>query len=262
MNEKTFWKPAPRKPWQDWRMHTMLYPIIISAFGFLMVGVFAYAMKDIRVIAPDVQSWLIVIGGGLIVAGAELNTPFATIECFRKIRLNEHDWLDITALVASLVGTAVNVLLALALRINTTAGWQGFVANYGPLLSVVAVALDYYGATVELAGLFSSFDVRYPLWLEEKQKYESTMSTVDLQKSRDKLQEQLAQLQEKVERLQWKPATIDDARQVLAGRNGKFPANEQGLAHLEQALAEIKRKLPDNDRTPMTWLSRHSKGEL
>ncbi len=172
MNHNPFWKPAPREPWHDWRTHSMLIPVLVSAVGFFVTGIFAFAFSDIGVIPGRVQSWLVIVGSALIVWGAELNTPFTTIEVFRKVLRKEANNWDISALVVSLVGTMTNLLVTFASRTRLVPTWQAVVLNWGPLLAGFAVACDYYGALVELGFLFGSFELRMETWLEEKRRYD------------------------------------------------------------------------------------------
>jgi hypothetical protein len=149
----------------------MLLPILVSASGFFVTGIFAFAFSDIAVIPAGTQSWMVIVGSALIVFGAELNTPFTTIEVFRKILRKESNSWDISALIVSLVGTMMNLLVTFASRISLPNAWQWFVLNWGPLIAGFAVACDYYGALVELGFLFGSFEMRMESWLEDRQTY-------------------------------------------------------------------------------------------
>lgn len=206
-----FWKPQPREPWRDWRMFSMLVPAIVSAVGFFITGIFAFAFSDIAVIAPGVQSWMVIIGSALIVFGAELNTPFTTIEVFRKILRKEHNDWDISALIVSLVGTMINLLVTFATRINLPNTWQAFVLNWGPLLSGTAVTCDYYGAMVELGFLFGSFEMRMEKWLEERREWQAESGEVDSDAP---------------------TARVEDWREITAGMNGDRPRTVQGVVEL------------------------------
>ena len=154
MSRTAFWKPQPREPWSDWRMHSMLIPVLVSAVGLFITGIFSFAFSDIVVIPGPTQSWMVIAGSALIIFGAELNTPFTTIEVFRKILRQEANAWDTSALVVSLVGTVVNLLVTFASRLSLAAAWKGLLLNWGPLLAGFAVACDYYGALVELGFLF------------------------------------------------------------------------------------------------------------
>ena len=48
MSRTLYWKPQPREPWSDWRMYSMLVPILVSALGFFVTGIFVFS--DIAVI--------------------------------------------------------------------------------------------------------------------------------------------------------------------------------------------------------------------
>lgn len=227
-----FWKPQPRQPWSDWRMFSMLIPVLVSALGFFVTGIFAFAFSDIAVIPASVQSWMVIVGSALIVWGAELNTPFTTIEVFRKILRKEANRWDTSALVVSLVGTMANLLVTFASRINLPNTWQAFVLNWGPLLSGSAVACDYYGAMVELGFLFGSFEVRMETWLEEKRAYEVENG----------IEQPRAPLP---------PARIGDFRRVLDRLNGN--RGTLNAEQLESELAADHLGLPSN-QTVHRWL--------
>jgi len=235
MSETSFWKPQPREPWQDWRMFSMLVPAIVSAVGFFITGIFAFAFSDIAVIAPGVQSWMVISGSALIVFGAELNTPFTTIEVFRKILRKEHNRWDLSALVVSLVGTMINLLVTFATRINLPNTWQAFVLNWGPLLSGTAVTCDYYGAMVELGFLFGSFEMRMEAWLEERRAW-------------------VAENGEPAPKVDpaWPKADIKDWRRIVARTNGDRPTTGE---RLEVELARDELRLPP-ESTWRRWLKK------
>jgi hypothetical protein len=211
-------------------MYSMLVPILVSAFGFFVTGIFAFAFSDIAVIPRAVQSWMVIVGSGLIVFGAELNTPFTTIEVFRKILRKEANAWDVSALVVSLVGTMTNLLVTFASRLALASTWKGFVLNWGPLLAGFAVACDYYGAMVELGFLFGSFELRMDRWLEEKRAWEQEHG-----RPRSELE----------------PAKIADFRRVLSRLNG----NRAGLniEQLESELAADGLCIP-SESTGKRWL--------
>ena len=229
-----FWKRQPREPWHDWRMWGMLTPILVSAFGFFVTGVFAFAFSDIAVIPSPVQSWLVIVGSALIIFGAELNTPFTTIEVFRKILLKEANSWDVSALVVSLVGTVVNLLVTFASRLSLDAAWKGFVLNWGPLLSGFAVACDYYGSLVELGFLFGSFEVRMENWLQEHADWRAANG----------IHPPAAPMP---------VARIEDYRRIADSRNGQGPI--AGVEQLESELAAVGLGMPSRS-TARRWLRR------
>jgi hypothetical protein len=209
----------------------MLIPVLVSAVGFFVTGIFAFAFSDIAVIAAPVQSWMVIIGSGLIVFGAELNTPFTTIEVFRKVLRKEANRWDISALVVSLVGTMTNLLVTFSTRIDLPNTWQAFTLNWGPLLAGFAVACDYYGALVELGFLFGSFELRMENWLEENRAYDERHGLV--------------------QREPLPPARIGDFRRVLGRLNGSGAnLNEE---QLESELAKDRVGMP-SDSTVARWL--------
>lgn len=250
----TFWKPQPREPWHDWRTYFIFVPIIISALGFFVTGIFAFAFSDINVIAASTQSWLVIVGSGLIVWGAEMNTPGTTVEVFRKVLRHEHNTWDISALVVSLVGTVINLLVTFASRLTLDPSWRLFVLNWGPLLAGFSVACDYYGALVETGFLFGSYELRYTQWREEKSVWESANVT-----SKNDNNTELAQLSDRVrelslelESLSWPRATIADYRRVKSAMNGQSANLDMQM--LKREMQKEHKRLP-SVRTVERWLS-------
>ena len=238
-----FWKPEPKEPWHDWRTWGMFVPLLASMLGFAFTGLFAFAFSDIGVIAGVTQSWLVIIGSTLIVWGAEANTPFTVIEVFRKILRKEHNVWDISALIASLTGTTINLLVTFASR-QTLFGdsvWRQWALSWGPLLAGIAVTLDYYGGMIELGFLFGSYEIRlteYNQWLT--QTGQSVAQTdLDLVAKLDNLTQQLDQL---TEQHTWLTATAAEVTKYTAHLNGdRANLTRQELGVI---LAEHKLNLP------------------
>ena len=235
----------------------MFIPLLASMLGFAFTGLFAFAFSDLGVIAAGTQSWLVIIGSTLIVWGAEANTPFTVIEVFRKILRHEHNAWDISALVASLTGTTINVLVTFASR-QTLFGdsvWRVWALSWGPLLAGIAVTLDYYGGMIELGFLFGSYEIRlteYNQWLNETGQ---SVTQID-----DKLTQQLDWLTQRIkavdqeldrvadfgrqvdDRWTWLTATSDQvnrATEHLNGDRANLTRQELGVI-----LAEHKLNLP------------------
>jgi len=235
-----FWKPEPKPPWHDWRTWGMFIPLLASMLGFAFTGLFAFAFSDIDVIAGTTQSWMVIIGSALIVWGAEANTPFTVIEVFRKILRQEHNAWDISALVASLTGTAINLLVTFASR-QTLFGdsvWRQWSLSWGPLVAGIAVTLDYYGGMIELGFLFGSYEIRlteYNQWLTE--------TGQSLTGKKDDLTKQFADLTRRVndltQRWTWPTATAADVTRVTAHLNG----NRADLTREELDLILAKHEL-------------------
>jgi hypothetical protein len=158
---------------------------------------------------------MVIVGSALIIFGAELNTPFTTVEVFRKILRKEANGWDVSALVVSLIGTVVNLLVTFASRLSLDTAWKGLVLNWGPLLSGFAVACDYYGALVELGFLFGSYEVRMDNWLEQRQAYNERHGI----EHKDPLP----------------AARIEQYRVVVARHNGGGPLNAEQLESELQA---------------------------
>jgi len=230
-----FWKPKPVEPWSDWRTHSMLLPILVSAVGFFVTGIFAFAFGDIQVIPETVQSWLVVVGSGLIVFGAELNTPFTTIEVFRKILRHEHNEWDLSALVASLVGTLINLIVVFSTRLPIEAAWRMLARNWGPLISGIAVACDYYGSMIELGFLFGSFDERYEQWRQEEAEWNQEHGIVA-----------------PVDRSTWRTATVNDFRVLVTSLNGARATLTAD--NLQGFFDAMQLRLDASDTTVRRWL--------
>jgi len=248
MSEIQFWKPKPREPQRDWRTFSMLGPIIVSAFGFFVSGIFAFSFSDIGVIRPTVQSWLVIVSSGMIVWGAELNTPGTVIEVFRKILRKEANAWDIWALILSLLGTMVNLLVTFASRSTLAPTWQTFVLNWGPIVSGLTVAADYYGGLVETGFLFASYEMRMESWLDEKRQFDIDNGNV-VERASSVLEDRIADLESKIEQLSWPVVTKAEYLELVAGMNGETPRT------IEQAsgfLVKHKRQMP-NPRTAVRW---------
>jgi len=237
----------PRAPWHDWRTWGMFVPLVASMLGFALTGIFAFAFSDVGVIAPNVQSWLVIWGSALIVWGAEANTPFTVIEVFRKVLRQEHNAWDISALVASLTGTAINLLVTFASRQSLFAesAWRQLALAWGPLISGIAVTLDYYGGMIELGFLFGSYELRFADWLTEREHWLTetganlTQAGANLTQKLEQLTQQVAEL---TQRWSWESATQADVKRVVAKLNGQADnLTREGLALL---LAEEHLNMP------------------
>ena len=255
-NFEAFWKPEPRQPWQDWRMYGMLIPLLASMMGFAFTGLFAFAFSDIDVIEASAQSWLVIVGSALIVWGAEANTPFTVIEVFRKVLRQEVNAWDISALVASLTGTAINLLVTFASRqpLFGDSAWRQWAMSWGPLVSGVAVTLDYYGGMIELGFLFGSFEVRFESWLVERETWrrENGLQTgqngLMLETKVADLETKLAEVES---RWSWPQATQAEFKTILAGMNGSAAGMDRETAIM--VLAQNHRQ-PPSDQTLGRWL--------
>jgi hypothetical protein len=195
---------------------------------------------------------MVILGSALIIFGAELNTPFTTIEVFRKILREEANAWDTSALVVSLVGTVVNLLVTFASRLSLNAAWKGLLLNWGPLLSGFAVACDYYGALVELGFLFGSYEMRMEGWLEEKRAWEqATQPTLPIAPAQ-KADLPGAQIDPELGvGGAWPTARIQDFDRVCDRLNGERGALNVEL--LEAELAKDRLQLPSRS-TVRRWL--------
>jgi hypothetical protein len=184
---------------------------------------------------------MVIVGSSLIIFGAELNTPFTIVEVFRKIlRKEANDW-DTSALISSLVGTMINLLVTFASRLVLAPIWRDVVLKWGPLLSGCAVACDYYGSMIELGFLFGSYELREEAWLNERRAWEE--GQVDHPESTT------VQVGQEEEQVDYPQARIADFRRVLGRLNGdRANLNKK---RLEVELAKDHLSLP-----PRTTLGR------
>lgn len=232
---QAFWKPEPKRPERDWRMWAILGPIIISVLGFAGTGSFAFAFGDIGIVPDFWQSILIVVSSGLIVWGAEANTPGTVIECFRKVFRGEANGWDYSALVVSLIGTTANLLVTFARRLPIDAPWLWWVANWGPLIAGVAVAGDYYSGLLELGFLFGSWEQRYEQWWQEQGEWNAEHG-----------------IEEPVDRTSWPLADLPAIRRIAAGLNGERVGVT--VENLQDILDRERLRLPDiGETTRRRW---------
>lgn len=258
MNE-SFWKREPREPWSDWRTYSLLLPLICSAVAYTIYGIFTYAFDDIRVIAPFVQSWMVIVAALFVAVGAELGTPFTGIEVYRKQQRSQADAWDWSALIVSFAATLIGVMVALTVRSRTETGMSDVILTYGPVVVGIVVAADGYGGIVELGKLIGSYEDRREQWDVEKHEHEQ----IPVSNEPDASADILAQLAVTVEglsvtviglskdmkRLSWDVAKLSDFRKVRERTNGDT-LNRDTLAEL---LAKDEKRLP-SDRTVDRWL--------
>lgn len=267
-NESKFWKPEPTQ--YGLLTFSLVLPILVSVFGFFVIGIFAFAFDSIEVIPQEYRDWLTIVGSALVVLGAEANTPGTFVAVFKRYyKGDEVNFFDWSAIGLSGLGTLANTLIVIALLITASklfldlpqekTQWVIDVLSFAPLLAGIAVSCDYYGSLVELGFHIGSFEKRYEQWLEEKREFEQSEMSSGRQ---DDIQNQLEDLQKQLEQLQCPVATIQDARKILAGCNGSFKPTKDGLAKLKQKLSENNLRLPESERTALGWLERHEKGTL
>ena len=151
MQDRVFWKRAPKEPRYDPMMYALLLPACASVFGYFLVGIFAFSFGAIYVIPEEVRQWLTILGSAFVVLAAESNSPATFAVVFRKLakdRGNVNVW-DWTALCASATGTLFSLLVVFALNILSSASFSGdaqwltIILNWGPLVAAVAVIFDF-----------------------------------------------------------------------------------------------------------------------
>jgi hypothetical protein len=237
-----FWKPQPRPPFQDWRTYSLLVPMAFSVIGAAVFSVFTFAFDSIDILSPVVQDAMIVFAAVCVAFGAEVGTPGAVIEVFRKIRRHEHNSWDFVALAVSLLATLVAIAIAFARRIGGDASWTEFVIEWGPAVVVGFVALDTYGGYIELGALFGSYEQRMEQWLAERDAYEHrTVATAEPSVAIGTPQ----------------IAKVTDWRAIVAGLNGqRSTLTEQRAVELIRAAGLVE----PSGTTLRRWLSESSNG--
>jgi hypothetical protein len=287
MNKMPFWKPAPKRPKDDPFMWFILIPCLISALGWFVQGAFSFSFGDIKVIPDVIQSWLVVAGSTLIIFGAEINTPFVFVLAFSKIvdtTGENHKTWDATALIASLLGTSINMMVNFSLRnraffVDMPLGkfWINAMLAFGPILAGIAIALDYYGACVELSRIYTSFKARYEQWLEEKLVWDKDQDEQQnagelggivqgLQESIITLRKEIADmgqgsiqqgesvttLQEQITRLQYPVATLQEFKALLPEINGDYNHLEP-IEQVKEICFDNGMRFDGSKRTAKRW---------
>ena len=137
------------------RIYSLLVPVAFASIGAGLFSIFTFAFDSVTILPPQVQHTIILIAGICMAAGAELGTPGTVIEVYRKQHLGKARGWDWIALTFSLCATLVAVAVAFARRMDVANTWAEPVSSWGPLAVVAFVALDTYGAYIELGSLFA-----------------------------------------------------------------------------------------------------------
>jgi hypothetical protein len=238
-----FWKPRPKAPNEDWIAPLLRISLGVSTVGWIIYGIFALAFDDIQVISEAIQSWLVILGSMLIVAGAEMNTGATVVAVSRKWGAKKGQPLDTVAFIVSLVGSVTAGLIAFSIRQTRLGetGWRALALDVGPLIVGIAIALDFYAAGVELGLLKADYETDMEQWLEEKRTWDA------------------AEAKGEHEVPQWTTAKIEDFRVVLGRLNGSRSALT--AEKLEEELAEDFKMAP-SPSTVKRWLKLAKKGDM
>jgi hypothetical protein len=233
-----FWKPQPALPGEDWIAPWLKWSLRVSTIGWIIYGVFALAFDDIQVIHSTVQSWLVIIGSGLIVAGAEMNTGPTVVAVSRKWGAGKGQRLDAIAFIVSLIGSITAGLIAFSIRQTRLGetGWRALALDYGPLVVGVAIACDFYAAGVELGLLKADYEREMEQWLRDKRAWEQEHGTPPRPEPRFDPK--------------WPRATLNEWRTETAGLNGGTP---QTIEEFERFWSERERNVPPQS-TAKRWL--------
>jgi len=175
MTNEPFYKPRPVAPEDNPQMRGLRWSLRVSVAGWIVYGAFAYAFEDLSVIPGVVQSWMVLLGSALIVAGAESNTIATTEAALSKIGTERISKWDFAAVLASLVGGICTPLIVFSTRQPELANtmWRQVAILWGPLLLGMAGVLDFYGANLELALAKRDYVRSLGEWLAEKATWES-----------------------------------------------------------------------------------------
>lgn len=244
---QAFWKPRPAEPIapeQGWIAKLLRWSLWISCAGWIVSSLFAYAFDDIKVIPDIVQSWMVIIGSGLVVTGAELNTAPMSVAVFTKVGAGNASKLDKRALAVSALGSMTSILIMFAIRqIRFGESWWRILAlNWGPLIAGITVAADYYAASAELGLLKSDYKKELAAWMVQMEAW---------------LSEEVAWneahgIEEPVDRTSWPLADLPAIRRIAAGLNGERAGVR--VDNLQDYLDAERLRLPDiGETTRRRW---------
>jgi hypothetical protein len=176
VSEIKFYKPKPIPPDENKQMIRLRWSLRLSVLGWIIYGAFAYAFADIAVIPGAVQSWMVLLGSILIVAGAESNT-IATVEAaLSKVGTDRFGMWDVSAFAASLIGGICTPLITFSTRQPELADtwWRLVSVRWGPLILGIAGVVDLYGAIAELALARRDYNADMAQWLEEHREWQES----------------------------------------------------------------------------------------
>ena len=170
LERESFYLPEPLPPSEDKRARQLRWPIYAALFGLFCLAVLGYSFVELSVMPQWFHTGLVIAGAFSLAAGSEFGTYATTGEVFRKVGAGKAlvwDWL---ALVVSLCATVLSLLLAYGTLMDVKSAWPGFITLWGPLLAVLATALDAYAGLSEYGLYCATYDKRYQVW---EQKYHS-----------------------------------------------------------------------------------------
>ena len=160
-------------------MKGLRWSLRVSVLGWIVYGSLAYAFADIQVIPAVVQSWMVIVGSILIVAGAESNTIATAEAAFSKLGTGRFSAWDGLAVFVSLLGGVFTPLIVFSTRQPDLAGqWRSVVVNQGTLILGCAGVLDFYGAVLELSLARRDYEQAMERWLEEEREYDTAHGIV------------------------------------------------------------------------------------
>ena len=250
---RAFFKPEPIAPDKSPIALSLKWSLRISATGWAMYGLFAFAFADLSIIPSWVQKTLVLIGSALIVIGAESNTIPTGVAALSKIGTGRFSAWDGAAFIASVVGSLCSVVITFSTRqvLFAETWWRTVSVTFGPLVLGGATVADFYGALAELALYKRDFELDWAQWWAEKTEWDTQHGAVELVV--------LPQEEEMVFDPSWEEATIDDARLLTANLNGRratFTAQELlGMLH-------AKHKRPVSTHATKRWAREARKGTL
>ena len=79
-----FWRPKPRAPWKDWRMYSMLLPILSGALGACIFMAFGFSFTEMKIIPATIRTPMVVVAAFAVAFGSTFGSIGSGVEIFRK----------------------------------------------------------------------------------------------------------------------------------------------------------------------------------
>lgn len=209
---QAFWKPAPREPWRDWRMYSMLLPIVGASFGALIFMALGFSFTEMAVVPDTVRVRMVVVAAFSVSLGSTFGSIGSGIEIFRKRYKREAEPWDWVSLGVSTLTTIAGFAMGFAALLGAKESWSIVAQAYGSLVVGTLAGLDSLGDMIELGGLFGSYEMRMERWLVERREWEADNGPI-VDPS-------------------WPTARVEDWREITAGMNGDKPRTVQGVVDL------------------------------
>jgi hypothetical protein len=178
MSETKFYKPQPREPWRDWRMYSMLLPILSGAFGACIFMALGFSFTEMEVIPSAVRTRMVVLAAFGVAFGSTFGSIGSGIEIFRKRYKKETEPWDWISLAVSTLTTIAGFAMGFAALLGAAENWSAIAQAYGSLVVGTLAGLDSLGDMIELGGLFGSYEMRTEAWLEDQRAWQQSRGVV------------------------------------------------------------------------------------